>query len=291
MTRLLIMIAFIGLSAHAMDPAYQKALDEAVKQCPPGDYNSPVLRRFTPDPLSVQSFRKSNSEGAIEKELLQPVEMPDKEIKTLFSEAAMYFTKGRYNLATKRYKQALLLDPENINAKAYLYDITVIRSMHLNGSDQSLLNKEYNALKERISKDFSASAPTMDSLLTIWRKGDKSEAVSRFVETNWSTRPLFAPGSTLSLSEEQFHSLTDDDRQSRVKELEGAGDIHHMAMAVQQAGLDAAKQNDPTQARKCFISLQECGRVLKASNNLRLLQVIGGAMENIGDTRLAEIKK
>jgi len=61
MTRLLIMIAFIAVSAHAMDPAYQKALDDAVKQCPPGDYNTAPVRRFTPDPLSVQSFRKSNS--------------------------------------------------------------------------------------------------------------------------------------------------------------------------------------------------------------------------------------
>ena len=70
--RLLIAVFFIALSANAMDPVYQKALDEAVKQCPPGDYNLPEMRRFTPDPLSVQSFRKSNSVGAIDPTISPP---------------------------------------------------------------------------------------------------------------------------------------------------------------------------------------------------------------------------
>lgn len=140
-------------------------------------------------------------------------------------------------------------------------------------------------------KKQDTTAPTMDVVLNIWRQGNKAEAVNRFLETDWSKRPLFAPESTLSLTEEQLHALSDDDRQSRVKELEGAGDIHHVAMAVQQAGLDAAKKNDLTQARRCFISLQQCGRALKTSNNQRLLQMFGQAMERIGDTNLEEMKK
>ncbi len=152
-------VSLVVLSANAMDPAYQKALDESVKQFPPGDYNSPVVvKRFIADPESVGILRKANSDGAIERELLQPVEMPEKDTKTLFSEAATYFARGRYDLATKRYKQALLLDSDNINAKANLYDITVIWTMYENGSQQSLINEKYNALKKRVSKDILCNA-------------------------------------------------------------------------------------------------------------------------------------
>jgi hypothetical protein len=49
----------------------------------------------------------------------------------------------------------------------------------------------------------SATTSVMQSVLMVWRQGDESASVKRFVETDWSARPLFAPGSTWSLSEDQ----------------------------------------------------------------------------------------
>jgi hypothetical protein len=55
----------------------------------------------------------------------------------------------------------------------------------------------------------STVAPVTQSAMTAWQQGDKTAAVTSFVETDWSRRPLFESGSTLSLSEDQFMSLRD----------------------------------------------------------------------------------
>lgn len=158
MNALLILLAMPLLlgSTYAVetaDPAYQDALDKALKDNPPGDYIGPILPALPPFIPPQKSDRAANPLSSIDLYLLEPVDPPDKDIKILFSEAASYFLEGRWDLAIKRYKQSLFLDPENIQAKAYLLDILILEFMYESKAEQRVINLNYSKLKERMAKD------------------------------------------------------------------------------------------------------------------------------------------
>jgi hypothetical protein len=135
----------------------------------------------------------------------------------------------------------------------------------------------------------SAAAPVTQPALTAWKQGDKSTAVSAFLATDWTARPLFAPDSTLSQSEDQFRALPDADRQAKTREMMTQLDsLKKLAAAVAQTGRDAAAKGDSAQARKYFTSLKQCGAALDSPGNLRLVQLVGQTFKKMAD---AELKK
>ena len=124
-----------------------------------------------------------------------------------------------------------------------------------------------------------AATSVMEPAMIAWRQGDKSLAVSRFVEANWSARPLFAPGSTLSLSEGQFMSLPFSERNVKANDaINQVGDLKQLAQAVVQAGRDAAMKKDYAQARKYFTAVKQCGEALDGPDSLLLVGQIGKFM-------------
>jgi hypothetical protein len=126
--------------------------------------------------------------------------------------------------------------------------------------------------------------------MTAWQQGDKSTAISSFLAIDWSARPLFAPDSTLSLSEGQLKALSDADRQARSSEMMSQiSSLKQLAAAVAQAGRDAASKGDSAQARKCFMSLKQCGTALDSADNLLMVQLVGQACKKMADTELAKI--
>ena len=131
----------------AADLPYEVEFQRAIRLYPPGDYNGVPVRRFSP----ITTFVKQSPLPTID--LLEPVEPTDKDIKTLFSEAASFFTVGRLDLAAKRYKQTLLLEPENRDAKAHLYDILLIRSLWEDESHRSEASKRHSEISKQIFKD------------------------------------------------------------------------------------------------------------------------------------------
>jgi hypothetical protein len=135
-----------------------------------------------------------------------------------------------------------------------------------------------------------SSSPVSQPALTAWQQGDKAAAVSNFLATDWSARPLFAAGSTLSLSEAQFKALSDADRQAKSNEMTAQlGSLKQLAAAVAQAGLDAASKGDAPQARKDFTSLKQFGAALESSDYMLIVQLVGKGIEKRGDTELAKI--
>jgi len=51
------------------------------------------------------------------------------------------------------------------------------------------------------------SPATLDQAMTLWRAGKKDEAVAKFLEVDFSKRPLFPSGSALNYTEAQFIAL------------------------------------------------------------------------------------
>lgn len=136
------------LSAAADDRAYQKALEGVLKEYPPGDYNERPVRRFSAN----RSAHTDDRQFSLEHQLLEPVDRSDKDIQTLFSEAASFFLDGRWDLALKRYKQSVLLDPENSEAKARALDLLILMCMYQAESweEAAVKRKEFEM---RVSKD------------------------------------------------------------------------------------------------------------------------------------------
>ena len=53
----------------------------------------------------------------------------------------------------KLYKQTLLLEPDNKDAKAHLYDILLVRSLWHDEFHRSEASKKHSEISERLSKD------------------------------------------------------------------------------------------------------------------------------------------
>jgi hypothetical protein len=142
------------------------------------------------------------------------------------------------------------------------------------------------------SSTSAVAAPVAQAAMTAWQQGDKSGAVTSFVETDWSHGPLFAANSTLSLSEDQFKALSNADRQAKSGEMISQLDsLKKLAAAVAQAGRDAASKGDTAQARKYFTSLKQCGTALDRPDCLRIVQLVGQALKKMADTELTKIGK
>jgi len=143
---------------------------------------------------------------------------------------------------------------------------------------------------ERVST--TAAAPVAQPALSAWQQGDKSTAVSSFVAANWNARPIFVSGSVLSLTEDQFKSLSDADRQARSAEMTKQLDsLKQLGAAVAQAGRDAAAKGDTAQAQKYFTSLKQCGTALSSPECLTLVQLVGKTLNKMADTDSAKIAR
>jgi hypothetical protein len=146
------------------------------------------------------------------------------------------------------------------------------------------------APKKQPADAASVAAPVSQAAMTAWQPGDKSAAITSFLEADWSARPLFASGSTLNLSEDQFKALSNADRQAKSNEmLPQISDLKQLAAAVAQAGRDAASKGDAAQARKCFTALKQCGLALDSPDRLTLVQMVGKAFKKLAGTELAKV--
>ena len=147
-----------------------------------------------------------------------------------------------------------------------------------------------SSAKEQTSA--ASAAPVAQAALLAWQQGDKSTAVSKFLDADWSARPLFPQDSPLSLTEAQFQSLTNTDRQAKSNEmLPQVSALKALAAAVAQAGRDAASKGDAAQAQKCFASLKQFGTALSSPDCLSLVQLVGKAFNKMADTELAKLGK
>jgi len=135
-----------------------------------------------------------------------------------------------------------------------------------------------------------ASPAAAQPALTDWQQGDKAAAVSNFVATDWSSRPLFASGTPLNLSEEQFDALPEADRTAKAQELlPQLTSLKELAQAVMQSGRAAAASGDTAQAKKCFTALKQAGTALQGPDCTIVLQYVGKAFEKMSDTESAKL--
>ncbi|MGO9108255.1 MAG: hypothetical protein ACLP9L_03385 [Thermoguttaceae bacterium] len=138
----------------------------------------------------------------------------------------------------------------------------------------------------------SATAPTAESVFIAWQQADKATAISRFVQVDWTARPLFAPNSVLGLSETQFQAIPNSSRQAKQQELLSQVPIlKQIGVAVLTAGKDAAAKKDFASAKKYFTSLQQCGEALSGPDFTALVQQIGKFIKKMADEESAKLSQ
>ena len=145
--RSIILLLFASAISCAEEPNYDAELQRAMKLYPPGDYDGIPVRQFSPTTV-IEKVRVVPTF-----DLLEPVEPSDKDSETLISEAAEYFTSGRWDLSMKRYRQLLLTDSENKDAKANLCDSLLLRSMYSDDAYLKEAAKKHREMRERLTKD------------------------------------------------------------------------------------------------------------------------------------------
>lgn len=134
-------------------------------------------------------------------------------------------------------------------------------------------------------------ASVLSPIMEQWEKGEKTEAINRFVEADWKARPLFAPGSAMSLNEDQFQKLTPDIVADKMKEvIPRINTLRQIAQGVMEAGKEAMKQGDKAKARKHFTAVKQCGEAINSAETLKVVQLVGQAIVKLSDAELVKVK-
>ena len=103
---------------------------------------------------------------------------------------------------------------------------------------------------------------------------------------------MFGSHSALSLTEDQFKSLSNAERQAKSDEMiPQIASLKQLVAAVAQAGRAAAANGDAALARKYFSSLHQCGTALNSPDCLRVVQLVGKALIKMADTELSQLGK
>lgn len=136
------------------------------------------------------------------------------------------------------------------------------------------------------------STPVLQPILTAWQEGHSSEAVDIFVHVNWSSRPVFPTGMVLGISEAEFKSLSDSDRQLRGSEMMTQLDLmKQLASAVFDAGQSAASAGNIERAKQCYGALKQFGAALNDPKALLLVKMVGQVSIKMADRGLANLGK
>jgi tetratricopeptide (TPR) repeat protein len=157
-TTLLAFLLLTPLAAFAQDAGYQKALDQALKDFPPGDYDSGSIPRprETFGYEGTRAFFKSPEK--LEEEILEKAETSQDSVDSLFTSASDYVSSGRYDLALKRYRQILAKEPQNEKAKAGLYDFVILWTLYRTDAPAGKIHDQYKQIEATLKRN-AASHP------------------------------------------------------------------------------------------------------------------------------------
>jgi len=196
----------------------------------------------------------------------------------------------RLELARLRGQIARLRQTEQENARLKL------ERDRLASAAQSSAPTIQQTVRSQTAQENPAGTPTTQSILTAWQQGDTSAALSRFRNADWSARPLFAPGSTLSLTEDQlrsqFSSLTPGEVETKRQEMMAPLDaLKQVGAAATQAGRDAAAKNDLATARTYFTALLSCGEALDNPDSLAIVKLVGQGMKKRAEEELRKLSE
>lgn len=150
--------------------------------------------------------------------------------------------------------------------------------------------KEGESSQTAASPASASSQSIAEPLVNLWEKGDRPGAISNFIKSDWKTGAVFEKGSVANLSEADFGKLDEADRATTAERiLKDVMVLKQLAIAVVEAGRQAAEKGDLAQARKNFESAKQFGEALDKESYTKLVQLVGQGLKRITTKELAKL--
>ena len=143
-----------------------------------------------------------------------------------------------------------------------------------------------------VSEDAKSTA---DPVIETWRKGDQSKAISDFLATDWSSRPLFESGSPIDQRENDFAAagsqMNEAERKASLAKISQLlQPLDQVGEAVVKAGLDAFANGNREEARRHFTAVKQCGLALDREDYTTPVKVLGVKFRGLADTKIAKME-
>ncbi len=131
----------------------------------------------------------------------------------------------------------------------------------------------------------------LKDVLAIWEADDKDAAADQFVLIPWDDASVFQSYASLSMSEEQFLALPQDQRQAIVDESRSVitrlrALARHMLASAEALAESGAK----TKAQAYCLAVVLCGKRMSGPNQLQITQLMGKSMANQAQIKLTAIQ-
>lgn len=126
----------------------------------------------------------------------------------------------------------------------------------------------------------TAKAAALDDALKLWRAGNQTEAVDRFLKVDFSKRPLFPVGSVLNMTEAEFVALPTAAQEKMRKPM--MDDIQTLKLIAAQV---KAQSKTSEKSAHCLSQLKAAGEAFDRTGGLALLKLVGQAMKKMAIPR------
>ena len=131
----------------------------------------------------------------------------------------------------------------------------------------------------------------LEQSMASW-KDDQNAAVAKFLEVDWSRRPLFSTGNVLNDTEAQFAAIPAAAQQAVANQMtEEIKTVREICTEVSSRGKVALAKGDRATAEKCFRQLKQCGEALDGPDSLLILKKVGKSVSQRGAEALEALKK
>jgi hypothetical protein len=131
----------------------------------------------------------------------------------------------------------------------------------------------------------------LGEVLAAWNTGKKGEAVNKFLQLNWQDPSVFQGVPGLSMSEQDFASLSQvqrDQMSQRVQAL--SQNLRDIAKAVVASTDSFIASGNSVGAKARLDSVQQFGQALATPEHLQIIQLVGKAISGLAQEKLSAVK-
>jgi hypothetical protein len=134
------------------------------------------------------------------------------------------------------------------------------------------------------------AALPFDTILACWKEGRKQDAAAGFLALDWKNSTPFSALPALSLSESQYAALPQGQRESLAQDALGlTKDIREMTRYFVEQAKAAKAENKLEEAKLYHSGLMELGKILSGDDKLKLIQMIGKAVQGFTQKELGDL--
>ena len=131
---------------------------------------------------------------------------------------------------------------------------------------------------------------SLADVLAIWDRGDKDAAAKGFLSIRWNDPVTLANVPSMNLSEKQFQSLSQVERDRIMKSYAEVRTklLIGIARHARSVGDNALAAGDKQTAKAYYEGILRCGQAFSSPDRLSLMKLDGDATQKMAQERLAK---